>query len=291
MVSYECGRNEVMTMQLVCIAMSEHSAALLNEPGQFELCSRFAHVVNLCRDHTVISFQTPDIPRTPLSVVLDNASFQWLHGCSEQIRRAEAGDGTLAWNGTKLTTEKAFLYSSHLPAAQCRLDAVPYRRLSSFAAILAKPDSFVFLPHILPEHSQSCTEVQQYADKLLDISRIHELIGLGGGLTPAGDDFLVGTLAVLHWLERREAEARLTSEIARRLNKTTLISGAFLERALEGEFSQPVLAFFEAMENGSETMLALAVSKLCSVGHTSGSDLLGGVLWMLNQIIKQEGHM
>lgn len=279
-------------MQLICTAISEHAAALLDTPGQFELCSRFAHVVNFFRNNTVISFQTPDIPRTPLSVVLDKNSFQWLHDHSEHAPRIETGGGMLVWNGTKLDYEGASPYSSRLSAAKRGLDTTAYHSLFHFAAILAKPDSFVFLPQVLPKYSpQSCTEAQQYASQLLDTSGARELIGLGGGLTPAGDDFLVGVLAVLQWRGCRDAEAQLVSEIACRLNRTTLISSAFLERALAGEFSQPVLALFDAMEHGTDTALAPAVSRLCAVGHTSGSDLLGGVLWMLKQITKQEGRM
>ena len=194
------------------------------------------------------------------------------------------------WDGAALAAREAALYSSRLPAAQKALDQIPYRSLFHFASILAKPDSFVFLPQVLPERGHVCTDVQRYAAEVLDSSGVHGLIGLGGGLTPAGDDFLVGVLAVLRWLDCREWEARLSSEIARRLGKTTLISSAFLDRALEGEFSQPVLDLFEAIGNDSEAVLAPAVSRLCTVGHTSGSDLLGGVLWTLNQITKQEGH-
>ena len=271
-------------MQLVCTAISRHAAAVLAEPGWIALCSTFAHVVNFCRDDTVLSFQTPDIPRTPLSLVLDGDSFQWLHSHSQQLQSAKAGSGTLLLNGAALAVERATLYNSRLHAAKKVPDANLHRSLSHFAAILAKPDSFVFLPQVLPGRGQIYTDAQRYAGKMLDGSRVHELIGLGSGLTPAGDDFLVGVLAVLRWLSHTEWEARLAKEIACSLDRTTLISGAFLERALDGEFSQPVLALFEAMETGSETALAPAVSRLCSVGHTSGSDLLGGVLWVLNQI-------
>ena len=106
------------------------------------------------------------------------------------------------------------------------------------------------------------------------------LIGLGAGLTPAGDDFNVGVMAVLWYLDGEgpapELRRALESEIARRCAGTTDVSREFLRAALRGEFSEPILALFEPGTAPGE--LAGAVRRAMAVGHTSGADMLCGML-------------
>ena len=103
------------------------------------------------------------------------------------------------------------------------------------------------------------------------------LIGLGEGLTPAGDDCLVGALAVLHrrapdWLSE---DSRVTEALAAAARtRTTDIARDFLLEALAGRFAESVLAVVTA-ESGLSARLA--AERLARVGATSGADTLGGI--------------
>ena len=103
------------------------------------------------------------------------------------------------------------------------------------------------------------------------------LIGLGEGLTPAGDDCLVGALAVLHrlapgWLSE---DSRVTEALAGAARtRTTDIARDFLLEALAGRFAESVLAVVTA---GSVLSAKLAAERLARVGATSGADTLGGI--------------
>ena len=103
------------------------------------------------------------------------------------------------------------------------------------------------------------------------------LIGLGEGLTPAGDDCLVGVLAVLHrlapgWLSE---DSRITEALAAAARtRTTDIARDFLLEALAGRFAESVLAVVTA---GSVLSAKLAAERLARVGATSGADTLGGI--------------
>ena len=103
------------------------------------------------------------------------------------------------------------------------------------------------------------------------------LIGLGEGLTPAGDDCVVGALAVLcrlrpEFLARRPALRRQLAAVARRA--TTDVGREFLLHALDGAFSEPMVALLMA---ASEAKAREAARRLLSVGHTSGADALLGM--------------
>jgi hypothetical protein len=102
------------------------------------------------------------------------------------------------------------------------------------------------------------------------------LIGLGEGLTPAGDDCLVGVLAVLHrWAPRLARDGAVGSALGRAAQVgTTAIARAFLTHALAGCFSEPVIALVTAP---SPDAAARAAADLCGLGATSGADTLAGM--------------
>jgi len=103
------------------------------------------------------------------------------------------------------------------------------------------------------------------------------LIGLGEGLTPAGDDCVAGALAVLHrlrpdWLA---ANSRVTDALAAAARtRTTDIARDFVLEALAGRFAEPVLAVVTAE---SVAVARLAAERLARLGGTSGADTLHGI--------------
>jgi hypothetical protein len=103
------------------------------------------------------------------------------------------------------------------------------------------------------------------------------LIGLGEGLTPAGDDFLVGTLAVVRrlrpdLLEHADDAAAAISRAASL--RTTDVGREFLLHAIQGEFSELVVAAVSATRP-AEARDALA--RLLANGATSGADAAAGM--------------
>jgi hypothetical protein len=103
------------------------------------------------------------------------------------------------------------------------------------------------------------------------------LIGLGEGLTPAGDDCLVGALAVLWrwraaWMaERQEIRKAIAaaSETA-----TTVVGREFLLHALAGSFSEVIV---DLMNARSAVEAAERADELGKMGASSGADTLWGM--------------
>jgi hypothetical protein len=118
-------------------------------------------------------------------------------------------------------------------------------------------------------------------------SALTRLIGLGSGLTPCGDDFLVGYLAGL-WsavrdsAERRLLVAKLGQEVIHLSGQTNDISRTYLYHAAQGQVSSRLEALAGAISRSESPgqLLLLAESALQS-GHTSGMDALTGLLFGL----------
>lgn len=94
-------------------------------------------------------------------------------------------------------------------------------------------------------------------------------IGRGEGLTPAGDDFLLGVLLVLdNWHFASVAELKAT--LPTLLERTTDISRAMLEQGCDSHYSALLLAL--------ATGEPQAIARVADYGHSSGHDMLTGIL-------------
>ena len=117
------------------------------------------------------------------------------------------------------------------------------------------------------------------------------LAGLGRGLTPSGDDFLIGVCGAIVLADamllvsRKEASSSVASgqdrvlAIAVAADQTTLLSGAWLRHAAHGEFGSEVGRVLIALADGNATDLHGAITKLLAVGGVSGLDTATGLLY------------
>ncbi len=106
-----------------------------------------------------------------------------------------------------------------------------------------------------------------------------ELVGLGEGSTPAGDDYLVG---VLHALavggEERRRDSLLTALAGIGEGRTTTASAAWLAAAARGDASPVWRALLDAVDGGDEGRVRAAARAVRATGHTSGAFSLRGFL-------------
>jgi hypothetical protein len=107
------------------------------------------------------------------------------------------------------------------------------------------------------------------------------LIGLGPGLTPAGDDFVVGALIALRALGGNVVAARIAAwALALAERGTGRISRAHLACAAQGEGHEALHALLAAKDDDA---LETALDALGRVGHSSGWDAAAGALAALHR--------
>lgn len=109
------------------------------------------------------------------------------------------------------------------------------------------------------------------------------LVGLGAGLTPAGDDLLSGAIAALRTLGaalQAATAVRTSDQLAARApswpSRTTAVSAALLRQAALGAVAAPVARVLRALVGQGDA--GPAVRELLATGHTSGHDLAAGLL-------------
>ena len=120
--------------------------------------------------------------------------------------------------------------------------------------------------------------------ELTNISAVESLIGLGAGLTPSGDDLLVGYLAGLWCTVRASSEraqfiASLAKTVIQLSHKTNDISRTYLYHAARGQVSGRLANLAEGICCGEKPEFLLEIAETAmSVGHTSGMEAVSGLL-------------
>ena len=101
------------------------------------------------------------------------------------------------------------------------------------------------------------------------------LIGLGPGLTPAGDDVMAGTIAGLVLLGHPAAERFAVGVCSLTAGRTTELSAALLRHAAAGRVSAEYAAVLRGLVG--ERPLLPAVDRLLATGASSGRALALGL--------------
>ncbi|MEZ4733147.1 MAG: DUF2877 domain-containing protein [Caldilineaceae bacterium] len=122
----------------------------------------------------------------------------------------------------------------------------------------------------------------QHDDEVKIRDGVTRLAGLGPGLTPAGDDFLVGLLAALHGYRRpmQEDQTRFCQRIAQTAAPlTTQLSAHWLHHAGQGDFGEAWHQLIIALNSGATDAITTAAHRILTTGATSGVDAMNGFLF------------
>lgn len=238
---------------------------------------RFERACNLVDGYgRVIALTLPEVGNGPFSVVVDG----W-PGCFESLAPAEPAIA----NSDRLSVGSLHLDLTAVPTWNPRLVflAQPLSLNTALTGILqpytAWPDREVG-PALSRRLAQMAARLNQAVIQASGedgegevAAAASQLAGLGNGLTPAGDDFLLGVMAAL-WMI---GSLNLLSPLATAaIPRTTALSAAFLKAAAQGEFIEPWHELAQALCTGEVELVRWAVEKVARFGATSGRDALAG---------------
>ena len=117
-----------------------------------------------------------------------------------------------------------------------------------------------------------------------DALDLADLIGLGPGLTPSGDDLIGGALIALAALGRADRRDVLWKTCSRFLDRTNDISRIHLQTAALGYGAAALHAALHAALSGNAAQLYPALAAVAAIGHTSGRDAFAGALIVLRML-------
>ena len=115
-----------------------------------------------------------------------------------------------------------------------------------------------------------------------NFGKLPALLGLGGGLTPSGDDFICGFLLTRYYLGKTLPAFELMSEYIERIiasayKRTTALSAALIACAAEGQADERLMNLLHWLLSGEGETRKIK-EELLSYGNSSGMDTFAGML-------------
>ena len=250
--------------------MRDRFARVVCETGRVH--SVFSNALNiLWNDKRLLALHAPGELRAPFAAIVGRVPHQICPGTP--VRRA---GGSLRVGGVELAADDPVVVETRMPPGDlCTAPWLERMPAQGMAPSLSLPEA--------REAQRVLAAGIRRRDGGLFVSGASKLIGLGEGLTPAGDDCLVGVLAVLFrfapaWISHSEVAVRLAGQAE---NGTTMVGREFLLHALQGSFSEPVLRLLTAASRPEEHAARAA---LLAFGATSGADTFAGTALALEAL-------
>ena len=259
------------TARIRALRLSSPTARRLESapPEAGRIHSVFQRAVNIARpDGRLLTLHGPGPLLAPFAIALARLPEGLCPGAPARL-----GGGVLALAGTAVHWRGAALVDTAMPASP---DGP-----GSALSLLPGPPAAASAPGLSSAAGREIRERLARGlgrrDPDLFLGAARALVGLGEGLTPGGDDCLVGVLAVIHrfagaWLRRHpDIPAGIERAAA---TGTTAVAREFVSHALAGHFAESLIDLVSA---GSPGRAAGAAHRLLRAGATSGADTLLGV--------------
>jgi hypothetical protein len=226
----------------------------------------------------VVGVLTSDAARLPLGCVLFRPSNGRPLVSVPSGAPARVGGGRLVVGDLSVSAASWWDPRPKLPTARPALLPEGVRQLRAALYGEGVPHSAFALPGLPSGPSGPLAALRgavRRADLDAALRTASRLIGLGPGLTPAGDDVMAGTVAGLALLGHPEAERFAAGVYALAAGRTTELSRALLRHAACGQVSGEYAAVLHGLVG--ERPLLPAVDRLLNTGATSGRALALGL--------------
>ncbi len=218
--------------------------------------------------HVVLAYPVPLVDLTPGTPAQWDGATLWVGDWQIAIESAQIWDSSLARSLTPIPTHHWLLARDQAhrllapTAPWAEMDSHTWARLHAGIDLLA--------------------QARVHADASAFEEAVNRLIGLGPGLTPAGDDVLLGWMA-RWWMSLPSPSAanlNLGQLVEAVRDRTTRLSAAWLAHAASGRFAEPWLQLQAALAAGDAQAMDYALARIAQIGATSGRLALLGAFSM-----------
>ncbi len=263
-------------------------------PGDYSVVGKTSKGCFLKHPGNQIVFLSREAYRGPYTITLDDPSI--LEDMQEtMVYRTE--------RGLRINWSSEITFGDIQPWVAPDLDrllyANPHRNIASEVGRLASTSQPSELPVACLENLGNWVILSQYKDERWSglfqneinindpnlASKLTQIQGYGRGLTPSGDDFLLGISLGYARYNKLFFFSKEFLEILRSLSKssdgkTTLVSINLLHAALDGQADERLILAFDGFISNSMNA-AQIYSMLKTWGNSSGLDAFSGLCWLL----------
>ena len=236
--------------------------------------------VLLLDDHGLVTLVTPTIGRLPRGVVVD-APPEFTFGPDIAIGAiAATRSGILRIRGAALAVDLRSAPLWRSPLGVLKIDgtrAGVARALETAGTVLRQDGRSELFVRLAGARLAILAAATRALDAAATEKAMSGLVGLGDGLTPEGDDYLIGYFAGL-WAcgGADRSRANFVLALSGWLKRIALCAGktsrVYLEAAADGEVSERLFDLANSVAGGSDSAAVnRAAAAALAVGHSSGA--------------------
>lgn len=260
-----------------CVFIGDKLQYILKRNNSFEVHSSFRSTINLYNDNNFFTITKKKELVHPYSIILCDY---------ERVPSLTSKDKVFLEPEIDKQEEYVPYSMNNSKNKLCNLE----KRLEQMTMLLNEESNY--LTHLISVFPY-IEELQQAIlskEKPMIIQALDKLIGNGLGLTPSGDDVIIGILAInttINMLGYKKYKMISKEYFCNKANLTNKISWEVMNHAINGNFLFVLLEFcYLVLTNDDQEKISLAFKNLTKIGHTSGYDLAVGVLIGLSCLVK-----
>ncbi len=253
--------------------------------------SVFQSSFNLEFDTHLLNFSTKEMSAAPHGCLLDKEKIQ------QVLQKAKVGELVKLENKTFTFYTRGDVFTiavSNLEAFDLAIPFIPLPKREIKGAVAYQLlEQLPFKENIGLKEDKSIKETIGTLLKITDREKtevrqaIRYLIGRGDGLTPSGDDLLLGYTMVRQAFNPNDSFLPQLKQVLETIS-TTAISQAYYESLFAGYVNSLFLALLFLLDSNKEPAIKQLLALITRYGHTSGYDTLYGCYLGLQSLIREE---
>ena len=284
------------TITLQAETLPSPLAGLAGADARGSVLAAFDRSLYLDLDGQVVALASSDLSRGPIVITLRHPGALPGVNTGEPVRLHA---GRLQVGPVEVDLRNATVWDPTLPPAGATARSAARSVVIDELLTAATDESIAGLlgtrrdggaPHslLLASLSKGLGAIDAWLSGRLDAASVsaivgREVAGRGPGLTPSGDDLLVGIMLGAGVLPGAAGVCSVQDVrdvlASAAMPRTTRISGAYLDAARHGWASEPWHALVRALASRPEHVRG-AARRLLGIGETSGADTLTGFCWV-----------
>ena len=287
------------------VSLGEFAKGLLHQQENAVLAGNSSRGLYLRPPDETILFLSFEKYRGPLTVNID-----FKHAAMPEIKSGSSvflspTKITFPREGIQINLENAEVWNPSLPSGRLAVGISRSRLKSAIEGTQQSTERNKYqdlLDSVLPGNTIHIPDLPGFTHHLTEFlaalerskptlggKELSGLLGLGPGLTPLGDDFILGVILTLNRWEQVLIPVRGLKQFNKDLlkdagNKTTALSASLLSCAIEGAADERLLAVLDSFFSGDESS-PRDLDNLLKWGSSSGMGVLAGMISVLIRLI------
>jgi uncharacterized protein DUF2877 len=269
---------------IIALSLSPPASEWMANSHRSSILHVFDHACNLINERReVLSVVTPQIGNGPFNLVVQHDVLFSTYLKAESPISIRANQLQLEDLTVLVTNAELWSPRPNWEMLHARRKNIPDELISlpltTYESPALAPQAFLVQVPGIAGVSNSLLSAIANADIPVSLAACQKLAGLGNGLTPAGDDFIMGAVLAAWIIHPPDVASILAKEITDTAAPlTTSLSAAWLRSAGRGEAGILWHEFFGKLMSADAGQIQSSVNKIRAVGESSGGDSLAGFL-------------